>query len=131
MAQILYLTQIQIDFGVLSTLAAECDKAHIQRPLIVTDPGVKAVGILQKAIDAMPGLPVAVFDQTPSNPTEAAVRAAVAVYHARHARGPTQNLRHHRGGVTQNHPRGVTADCRAHHCRYGQRGGAWRHRYRG
>ncbi|MGI9151872.1 MAG: iron-containing alcohol dehydrogenase [Limnohabitans sp.] len=87
MAQILYLTNIQIDFGVLSTLGAECEKAGMHRPLIVTDPGVKAVGILQKAIDAMPGLPVAVFDQTPSNPTEAAVRAAVAVYHAHQCDG--------------------------------------------
>ena len=87
MAQILYLTQIQIDFGVLSTLAAECEKAHIQRPLIVTDAGVKAVGILQKALDALQGLPVTVFDQTPSNPTEAAVRAAAALYRAHHCDG--------------------------------------------
>jgi 4-hydroxybutyrate dehydrogenase len=87
MAQILYLTNIQIDFGVLGTLAAECHKAHILRPLIVTDAGVKAVGILQKALDALPSVPVAVFDQTPSNPTEAAVRAAVAVYHAHQCDG--------------------------------------------
>ena len=87
MAQILYLTNIQIDFGVLSTLAAECQKAHILRPLIVTDAGVKAVGILQKALDALPGVAVAVFDQTPSNPTEAAVRAAVAVYHTHQCDG--------------------------------------------
>jgi 4-hydroxybutyrate dehydrogenase len=80
MAQILYLTQIQIDFGVLGTLAAECDKAQIRRPLIVTDAGVKAVGILQKALDALHGLPVTVFDQTPSNPTEAAIRAAAELY---------------------------------------------------
>lgn len=82
MAQIFYLTQIQIDFGVLGTLAAECDKAQIRRPLIVTDAGVKAVGILQKALDALHGLPVTVFDQTPSNPTEAAVRAAAELYRA-------------------------------------------------
>ena len=91
MAQILYLTQIQIDFGVLATLGAECEKANIKRPLIVTDPGVKAVGILQKALDALQGHhgieQVAVFDQTPSNPTEAAVRAAVAVYHAHQCDG--------------------------------------------
>jgi 4-hydroxybutyrate dehydrogenase len=87
MAQILYLTNIQIDFGVLSTLAAECEKANIHRPLIVTDQGVKAVGILQKALDALPGVPVAVFDDTPSNPTEAAVRAAVKVYHAHQCDG--------------------------------------------
>jgi 4-hydroxybutyrate dehydrogenase len=87
MAQILYLTNIQIDFGVLGTLAAECEKANIHRPLIVTDQGVKAVGILQKALDALPGVPVAVFDDTPSNPTEAAVRAAVKVYHAHQCDG--------------------------------------------
>jgi len=87
MAQILYLTNIQIDFGVLGTLAAECEKADIRRPLIVTDQGVKAVGILQKALDALPGVPVAVFDDTPSNPTEAAVRAAVKVYHAHQCDG--------------------------------------------
>ncbi len=87
MAQILYLTNIQIDFGVLGTLAAECQKARILRPLIVTDAGVKAVGLVQKALDALPGVAVAVFDQTPSNPTEAAVRAAVAVYHAHQCDG--------------------------------------------
>jgi alcohol dehydrogenase class IV len=53
MANILYITSIQIDFGVLSTLAEECAKAGIQRPLIVTDPGVTAAGILQKALDAL------------------------------------------------------------------------------
>ena len=87
MANILYITSIQIDFGVLSTLAEECAKAGIRRPLIVTDPGVTAAGILQKALHALPGMAVAVFDQTPSNPNEAAVRAAVAVYHAHQCDG--------------------------------------------
>jgi len=87
MANILYITSIQIDFGVLSTLAEECTKAGIRRPLIVTDPGVTAAGILQKALDALPGMTVAVFDQTPSNPNETAVRAAVAVYHAHQCDG--------------------------------------------
>ena len=87
MANILYITSIQIDFGILSTLADECAKAGIHRPFIVTDQGVKAAGILQKALDALPGLEVAVFDQTPSNPTEAAVRAAVAVYQAHRCDG--------------------------------------------
>ena len=72
---------IQIDFGVLATLGVECEKANIKRPLIVTDQGVKAVGILQKTLDVLQGIEVAVFDQTPSNPNEAAVRAAVSVYH--------------------------------------------------
>ena len=81
MALINYITQIQLDFGALRTLQDECRRVGISRPLIVTDAGVKAAGILQKALDALPGWPVSVFDQTPSNPTEAAVRAAAAVYH--------------------------------------------------
>jgi len=80
MAFIYYLTQIQIDFGAVNLLPTECERVGIRRPLIVTDAGVKAAGILQQALDALPGLPVAVYDQTPSNPTEAAVRAAAEVY---------------------------------------------------
>jgi alcohol dehydrogenase class IV len=82
MSLIYYITQVQFDFGAVNLLQQECARVGITRPLIVTDAGVKAAGVLQKALDALPGLPVAVFDQTPSNPTEAAVRAAVAVYHA-------------------------------------------------
>jgi alcohol dehydrogenase class IV len=87
MALIYYVTQIQFDFGALQLLRAECERTGITCPLIVTDAGVKAAGLLQKALDALPGLPVAVFDQTPSNPTEAAVRAAVAVYKAHQCDG--------------------------------------------
>src|SRR5215213_9237295 len=82
MALIYYVTQIQFDFGAIRLLRQECERVGISKPLIVTDPGVKAAGVLQKALDALGGLPHAVFDQTPSNPTEAAVRAAVEVYKA-------------------------------------------------
>ncbi len=80
MARILYLTQIDIDPGVVRNLAAECRRVGIGRPLVVTDAGVRAAGVLQPALDALGELPHAVFDGTPSNPTEAAVRQAVAVY---------------------------------------------------
>jgi alcohol dehydrogenase class IV len=82
MAFINYITQIQFDFGALSLLRQECERVGISRPLVVTDAGVKAAGLLQRALDVLPGWPVAVFDQTPSNPTEAAVRAASSVYRA-------------------------------------------------
>lgn len=82
MAFINFVTQIQFEFGALRLLAQECQRVGITRALIVTDPGVKAAGLLQKVQDALPGVTTAVFDQTPSNPTEAAVRAAVAVYKA-------------------------------------------------
>jgi len=80
MSLIYYLTQIQFEHGAVRLLRQECERVGIQRPLVVTDPGVKAAGVLQTALDALGDLPVSVFDQTPSNPTEAAVRAAVAVY---------------------------------------------------
>ena len=82
MAFIYYVTQVQFDFGAIKLLKQECDRVGITRPLVVTDAGVKAAGILQKALDMLPGMTVAVFDQTPSNPTEAAVRAAAALYKA-------------------------------------------------
>lgn len=84
MSQILYLTHIQIEFGALKLLASECERTGMRKPLIVTDPGVKAAGLLDRTVAALgagaSALPHAVFDQTPSNPTEAAVRAAQALY---------------------------------------------------
>jgi 4-hydroxybutyrate dehydrogenase len=80
MAFIYYVTQIHLDFGTVSLLPAECARVGIRRPLIVTDAGVRAAGVLAQAEAALGDLPHAVFDGTPSNPTEAAVRAATSVY---------------------------------------------------
>jgi 4-hydroxybutyrate dehydrogenase len=82
MSLIYYVTQIQFEFGAIRLLKQECQRVGIKRPLVVTDAGVRAAGVLQKALDALEGLPYAVFDGTPSNPTEAAVRAASAIYRA-------------------------------------------------
>ncbi len=82
MARIQYLTQIDIDFGAIQGLLAECQRIGMNKPLVVSDAGVRAAGVLDKALAALGGLSHAVFDQTPSNPTEAAVRAAVAIYSA-------------------------------------------------
>ena len=79
MASIFYITQVHIEFGALQRLTEECQRIGISRPLIVTDAGIKAAGLLQQALDVMKGMNVTVFDATPSNPTEAAVRAATAV----------------------------------------------------
>jgi alcohol dehydrogenase class IV len=80
MSTILYLTQIQFEFGAIKLLAAECERVGIKRPLIVTDAGVRAAGVLQKALDALADWPVTIFDQTPPNPTEASVRSAHEVW---------------------------------------------------
>lgn len=80
MARIQYLTQIDIDFGAVRLLPQECTRIGIRRPLVVTDAGVRAAGVLAQAEAALGELPHAVFDATPPNPTEAAVRAATALY---------------------------------------------------
>lgn len=77
MAQIQYITQINFDFGAIRTLASECQRLGIRRPLLVSDRGIAAAGIVDRALAALgPELPVEVFLDTPSNPTEAAVLAA-------------------------------------------------------
>ena len=80
MAYIYYLTHIQFEAGAIKLLKQECDRVGITRPLIVTDQGVKAAGILDKALQQMTSLKPVVFDQTPSNPTETSVRAAADCY---------------------------------------------------
>ncbi len=81
MAMIQYLTQIQIDFGAVRLLPQECARVGMKRPLIITDEGVRAAGVLAKALTAWAGGEAPpVFDQTPSNPTESAVRMAVKLF---------------------------------------------------
>ena len=80
MARILYLTQIELDAGAVRCLPDECQRVGMQKPLVVTDAGVRAAGVLDLALAALGALPHTVFDGTPSNPTEAAVRAAVEAY---------------------------------------------------
>jgi 4-hydroxybutyrate dehydrogenase len=82
MAYIYYVTHIQFDHGAISTLKAECERVGIQRPMIVTDKGVRAAGIVDKAIAALGAQPAAIFDDVPSNPTEAAVQAGLLAYRA-------------------------------------------------
>ena len=82
MARILYLTQIEIDHGAVLSLPAECRRAGMSKPLVVSDAGVRAAGVLDQALAALGELPHAVFDRTPSNPTEAGVRAALEIYRA-------------------------------------------------
>lgn len=83
MALITYLTRIQFDFGALGLLDAELGLLNMRRPMIVTDKGVVAAGLLDKVKAALPGnMPVTVFDGTPANPTEAAARTAMALYKA-------------------------------------------------
>jgi len=79
MALINYVTQVQFGYGSSALLQDECTRLGIQRPLIVTDGGIRQTGLLERIQSAL-AQPAAVFDQTPPNPNETAVRAAVALY---------------------------------------------------
>jgi alcohol dehydrogenase class IV len=81
MALINYITQVQFDFGAVSLVQQECDRIGIRRPMIVTDAGIKAAGIIDQVLAHLKNRSaVAVFDQTPPNPNESAVRVAVELY---------------------------------------------------
>jgi alcohol dehydrogenase class IV len=45
MARIFYLMQIELDNGAIACLPKECEPAGMRRPLLVTDPGVRAAGM--------------------------------------------------------------------------------------
>jgi alcohol dehydrogenase class IV len=81
MALINYITQIQFDFGAVALVQQECDRIGIRRPMIVTDAGVRAAGLIDRVLAHLSNpSQVSVFDQTPPNPNEAAVRAAANQY---------------------------------------------------
>src|SRR5258707_13478293 len=81
MALITYLTRIQFDFGALKLLEAELQLLGMRRPLIVTDKGVIAAGLWARVKEQLPGnMPIALYDGTPENPTEAAMRDALRIY---------------------------------------------------
>ncbi|KAA0890979.1 iron-containing alcohol dehydrogenase [Pusillimonas sp. ANT_WB101] len=81
MSLISYVTQVQFGFGAIKLLQQECDRLSIHHPLIITDPGVRASDLFEMVIDNLAGgSHTAIFDQTPSNPNEQAVRLAAAQY---------------------------------------------------
>ena len=81
MALISYLTTIRFEAGALAALAEEMVAVGIARPLVVTDPGIAACGLLDSLLADLPERQAAtVFDETPANPTEEAVDKALERY---------------------------------------------------
>jgi 4-hydroxybutyrate dehydrogenase len=81
MTRIAYLTSIEFGPGTLASLGDATRELAMKRPLLVADKGVLAAGLVAKASADLPaGTPL--FLDTPPNPTESAVNAAVAMYRA-------------------------------------------------
>ena len=79
MADILYLTTIKFDFGVVSALAEEVKALGMSRPLLVSDRALAAIGLAARVQSLLPKDTPSFLD-VPSNPTEEAVTLAVATY---------------------------------------------------
>ena len=60
-------------------LAQECERLGVSRVLLITDPGLIALGLPQAPLDALQGagIDVQVFDQVREDPPEETVLAAV------------------------------------------------------
>jgi alcohol dehydrogenase class IV len=82
MALISYLTTIEFDHGAVARLPQHLSDLGIGKPLFVTDKGVVEAGVLAQVCAGLEGAPAAVFDNTPQNPTEEALWAALEVYRA-------------------------------------------------
>lgn len=81
MATLNFLTTTHFDFGACALLPQEMKRLGMSHPLIATDKGIGAAGILALALSHAEGaenLPV--YDGTPPNPTESAVLEALALY---------------------------------------------------
>lgn len=70
--------------GAALALADECWRLGVARPLLVTDPGLVAIGLVQPVVTALAeaGLPPLVFDQVREDPPEATVMAATELARA-------------------------------------------------
>src|SRR3546814_7132649 len=82
MALLNYVTDVRFGAGVLAELKEACDKLGITKPLIVTDKGVEAAGLIDRVRTALARADCAVFNGTPPNPSESAVRAGVEALNA-------------------------------------------------
>jgi 4-hydroxybutyrate dehydrogenase len=83
MGLITYLTTIRFDLGAISELRGDMTALGIRRPLVVTDAGVVAAGLVDRVAAQSELLQQApVFDAVPTNPTEEAVETALEVYRA-------------------------------------------------
>ena len=81
MVTITYPTLMEIDFGAIQVLGKALKRNGITRPLICTDKGVVDCGVFDMVRSVLPNeVTPTIFDGTPGNPTEKAVREALILY---------------------------------------------------
>ena len=81
MALITLVNQCHIEHGVIDMLSDTLKQLGVKRPLICTDKGLVSVGIVDTIRSRIPNdVAVTIYDGTPENPTEPAVKDAVRMY---------------------------------------------------
>ncbi|MDF1737507.1 MAG: iron-containing alcohol dehydrogenase [Minwuia sp.] len=81
MAIITFVNQCHIEHGAIDMLAETLATMGIKRPLICTDKGLVDLGIADQIRGRIPNdVQVTLYDGTPENPTESAVKDALSMY---------------------------------------------------
>lgn len=76
-----YIVPVELDFGAIRTVAAECKANGISKALLITDKGIVAAGLADRVLALLKGnVDVVVFDAVPTNPTEVAVLEAARLF---------------------------------------------------
>jgi alcohol dehydrogenase len=76
--------RIVFGWGAAATVDEHLDDLDVERPLVVTDPGVREAGVLDPLLEALEasGREYAVFDGVEPDPTDAVVHDAAEAYEA-------------------------------------------------
>ncbi len=82
-----FMTPCIFDHGAVNMLQKTLTGLGVTRPFIVTDPGIKAAGLLERITEALSGEPAGIFDETLPNPIESQAREAVEKYRTSGADG--------------------------------------------
>jgi hypothetical protein len=81
MSLITYLTTIRFQAGALAEIGNDLRELGIKAPLIVADAGIARAGLVDRLKELLSdGQSIPVFTDTPTNPTESAVLAALDLY---------------------------------------------------
>jgi len=79
-----YPTQVRFGAGRIAELGAACKALNIRRPLVVTDPGLSKLPMIEHALQALraEGLAPELFNDIKANPVGQNVAAGLAAYRA-------------------------------------------------
>ncbi|MEO0548713.1 MAG: iron-containing alcohol dehydrogenase [Pseudomonadota bacterium] len=82
-----FLTTCIFDHGAVGQLGKTLKSSGVTRPMVITDPGIKAVGLLDTILENLGMEPAAVFADTVANPTEDQAIVVAAQYNEAKADG--------------------------------------------